>query len=141
MTEFPRNLVEAEMMEEYRGGINSFVHLSVPDDVMVAIEECKHECFHCARNYYSEKVSSEEQNIHIDSFMPKDGICYDCGSNDIRRVGNAAEFETTLATYKKAKDDLLGFYDHHGLLVDFDLKQGYDDYEKIRQQIQFNIKH
>ena len=141
MTDFPRNLLEAEMMEEYRGGINSFVHLSLPDDVLVAIEESKYECQHCGRMYYGEKVSSEEQNIHIDSFMPKDGICYDCGSNDIRRVGNAAEFETELSEYKKVKDELLGFYDHHGLLVDFEMRQGYDDYEKIRQQIQFNIKH
>ena len=84
------------MMEEYRGGINSFVHLSVPDDVMVAIEECKHECHHCGRLYYNEKVTSADSGIHIDSFMPKDGHCYDCGSNSIVRSGNAASFESDL---------------------------------------------
>ena len=54
MTDFPRNLLEAEMMEEYRGGINSFVHLSLPDDVLVAIEESKYECQHCGKLYYGE---------------------------------------------------------------------------------------
>jgi adenylate kinase family enzyme len=33
LTDFPRERKEAEILEEYRGGINSFVHLSLPDDV------------------------------------------------------------------------------------------------------------
>ena len=33
LTDFPNNVGEAEMLEEYRGGMNSFVHISVPDDI------------------------------------------------------------------------------------------------------------
>ena len=48
------------MLEEYRGGMNSFVHISLPDDVMVAIEENKLNCNHCGRVYYNETIVSEE---------------------------------------------------------------------------------
>ena len=60
LVDYPRNTAEAELLEEYRGGMNSFVHLSLPDDIMVAIEENKIECTHCSRQYYTETVVSQE---------------------------------------------------------------------------------
>lgn len=141
LSDFPRVVGEAEMLEEYKGGMNAFVHLSVPDDVQVAIEETKAVCLDCGRQYYPERIVNEEQGIYIESFMPKDGHCFDCGSTDIRVQGNPADFEQTLKEYKEQKDDLLGFYDHLGLLVDFEVKGGYEDYDKLRDKIQFNCKH
>ena len=135
MTDFPRVVQEAEMLEEYRGGMNSFVHLSLPDDVMVAIEENKLSCNHCGRHYYNETIVSEEQGIYIEPFAPLDGHCFDCGSKDITKHTSATNFEQILQDYKKQKDELLGFYDHLGLLVDFELKTGYSDYSKLRDQI------
>jgi len=88
LTDFPRSVPEAEMLEEFRGGMNSFVHLSLPDDIMVAIEECKLECSHCGRVYYYETITSEEQGVRLDAFVPKDGHCYDCGSRDFKSGGN-----------------------------------------------------
>lgn len=41
LTDFPNTIREAEQLEEYRGGMNSFVHLSVPDEVAINIEENK----------------------------------------------------------------------------------------------------
>ena len=60
LVDYPRNTAEAELLEEYRGGMNSFVHLSLPDDIMVSIEENKIECSHCGRQYYTETVVNEE---------------------------------------------------------------------------------
>ena len=141
LTDFPRVVQEAEMLEEYRGGMNSFVHLSFPDDVMVAIEENKLSCNDCGGLYYTETIVSPDQGIHIEPFLPEDGHCYDCGSRNITRAGDASKFPEVLQAYKTQKDELLGFYDHLGLLVDFDMKRGYEDYDKLRDQIQFNIKH
>lgn len=101
LTDFPKYIQEAELLEEYRGGMNSFVHLSLPDDVMVAIEENKLSCNNCGRHYYPEEIMKDEQGIYIDSFVPHDGHCYDCGSRDIVRSGNAAKFEKELEDYKK----------------------------------------
>jgi hypothetical protein len=48
-----------------------------------------------------------------------EGHCHDCGSNEFSKSGNASEFEKKLKEYHAKKDELLAFYDHHGLLVDF----------------------
>ena len=88
LTDFPNGLAEAEMLEEYRGGMNSFVHLSVPDEVAINIEENKLECNNCGRLYYNEDIMSAEHNIYIEKFVPEDGHCFDCGSADIKRCGN-----------------------------------------------------
>ena len=141
LTDFPRFVGEAEMLEEYKGGMNAFVHLSVPDDVQVAIEETKMVCPESGRQYYPERIINEEHGIYIESFYPEDGHCFDCGSTEISAAGNPATFEQTLKEYKAQKDDLLGFYDHLGLLVDFEVKRGYEDYDKLRDKIQFNCKH
>jgi len=73
--------------------------------------------------------------------MPEDGHCYDCGSRDIVRSGNATQLEASMKEYREKKDELLGFYDHLGLLVDFELKSGFEDFERLKTQIQYNIKH
>ena len=132
LTDFPNNVAEAEMLEEYKGGMNSFVHLSVPDDVQVAIEETKATCKDCGRVYYPEVIVNEEAGIRIEPFMPIDSHCFDCGSTQIVREGNPADFEKVLSSYKEKKDELLGFYDHLGLLVDFEIKKGYEDYGELR---------
>ena len=93
LTDFPKDVRDAEILEEYRGGVNSFVHLSLPDDVQVAIEETKISCNDCGRNYYPENIVNEEQQIIIEPFIPKDGHCYDCGSQEFIKAGNAANFE------------------------------------------------
>ena len=132
LTDFPNNVTEAEMLEEYRGGINSFVHLSIPDEVAISIEENKLSCQNCGRHYYKQDVYSAEHGIHIEKFLPEDGHCFDCGSSDIKRSGNPVLLEATLKDYNKKKDEILPFYQHHGLLVDFELKRGYDDFPNLK---------
>jgi len=122
--------------------LNAFVHVSLPDDILVDIEENKHQCQDCGRVYYSEQIRDEEQGIFIDSFMPpKDGHCVDCGSSNITNGSDPITFERELDLYKKSKEGLLGFYDHYGLLVDFELKKGFEYYDNLKRKIQMNIKH
>ena len=113
--------------------MNSFVHLSLPDDVMVAIEEIKLACTDCGREYYPEDIKNENQGVYIEKFVAEEGHCYDCGSNNIVRSGNASEFEKQLNDYREKKDAILGFYDHLGLLVDFEIKGGYEDYAQLSE--------
>ena len=110
---FPKDAQEAEALESYKGGLNAFVHVSLPDDVLVDIEENKLTCNDCGRNYYPEKLVDHEQGIHIDSFIPKDGNCVDCGSQHITEGSDPIKFERELENYKQNKDDLLSFYDHY----------------------------
>ena len=134
LTDFPTNAAEAESLETYRGGLNAFVHLSLPDDILVDIEENKHTCGDCGRVYYSETIHDKEYGIHIEGFMPpKDGHCVDCGSSNIVNGSDPISFERELEDYKRNRDELLGFYDHYGLLVDFELKKGFEDYDKLKR--------
>ena len=141
LTDYPRNESEAALMEEYKGGMNAFVHVTLPDEILVDIEESKLTCHDCNRNYYKNDIISEEHGVRIEAFMPKDGHCDDCGSPNIGVGSDPATFEAELEIYKQQRDELLAFYNHYGLLVDFELRKGFEDYEKLKRSIQYNIKH
>lgn len=113
LTDFPSNSAEAESLETYKGGVNAFVHVSLPDDILIDIEENKHTCQNCGRVYYSEEIRDEEYGIHIDPFIPKDGNCYDCGSSEFANGSDPVSFERELEEYKNSKEELLSFYDHY----------------------------
>jgi hypothetical protein len=80
-------------LETFRGGVNAFVHVSLPDDILVDIEENKHVCGDCGKTYYSEGIHDEEYGIHIDPHMPKDGHCGDCGSSNFVNGSDPIAFE------------------------------------------------
>jgi adenylate kinase family enzyme len=142
LTDFPANVAQAETLESFRGGLNAFVHVSLPEDILVDIEENKHECADCGREYFPETIVDEGLGIRIAPFMPEiDGHCVDCGSTNIRSSSDPISFERELEAYKASKEDLLAFYNHFGTLVDFELKQGFEDYDNLKRKIQMNIKH
>jgi adenylate kinase family enzyme len=117
--DFPQNVQQAEMLEEYKGGLNAMVHFSFPSEVLVEIESVKTTCTNCEKVYYAEDVINEEHGIRIEKFMPKDGICDDCGSTKFERVHNLEGLEKDMEAYNENIDDLLAFYNHYGLLVDY----------------------
>nr|ABU80568.1 adenylate kinase [Sterkiella histriomuscorum] len=141
LTNFPNNSGQAEELESFKGGLNAFVHVSLPDDILVDIEENKLSCKDCGRFYYPEEIIDQEQGVHIESFIPEDGNCHDCGSSNISEGSDPISFERELNSYKSNKDELLGFYDHYGLLVDYELKKGFQDFDKLKKKIQYGIKH
>ena len=76
--------------------------------------------------------------------MPKDG-CDECGSTEFEAAledeAAQGQFMATQVDYNHRRDELLGFYNHLGLLVDCEPRRGYADYEKVKRELQFNIKH
>jgi|Transcript_45396 adenylate kinase family enzyme len=141
LIDFPYEPAEAELLEEYRGGLNAFVHVSLPDEVLVDIEETKIVCADCSKTYYKDDVRSDEHGVRIDKHLPEDGFCYDCGSTNLVAGSDPMRFERDLEIYQSKKDNLLSFYNDLGLLVDFEPRHGYDDYEKLKRSIQYTIKH
>lgn len=113
LTDFPRDIAEAEVLETYRNGISAFVHLSLPDEILVDLEENKHVCGDCNKEYQAELIVDQEQGIRIESFLPEDGHCSDCGSTNINHGSDPIQFEKDLTTYKDTKENLLQFYDHY----------------------------
>lgn len=80
LTDFPSNVKEAEQLESFRGGLNAFVHVSLPDHILVDIEESKISCNDCGKVYYKNDIIDTEYGVHIEAHTPKDGHCGDCGS-------------------------------------------------------------
>ena len=39
--DYPTDIKSAEIMEEYKGGLNAFVHLTLPDSVLYQLEEVR----------------------------------------------------------------------------------------------------
>ena len=76
--------------------MNAVVHLSLPDEILVDIEEHKQNCADCGRVYYPNAIHNEEVGIHIEPFIPKDGHCVDCGSHKIVDASDPRKFESEL---------------------------------------------
>lgn len=113
LTDFPNSVPEAELLEQYKGGMNAFVHLTLPDEVLVDVEENKVCCGDCGKVYYENIIDDREQGIHIENFIPKSGHCGDCGSENFTKGSNPQKFEEDLKLYKSQKEELLSFYDHY----------------------------
>ena len=56
MTDFPSSVGQAEMMEEFKGGLNAFIHLSMDDWAVRQLYECRYKCEESGRRYYSEDI-------------------------------------------------------------------------------------
>lgn len=141
LVDFPLHADEAELLEEYKGGLNAFVHVSLPDEVLVDIEETKVYCPDSDKYYYKDAVVNEEHGVRIEKFIPEDGYCYASGSDNFVPGSDPQAFEQELEIYHRKKDALCSFYNDLGLLVDFEPRRGYEDYEKMKRMIQHTIKH
>lgn len=119
LVDFPYQIDEAELLEEYRGGLNCFVHVSLPDEILVDIEETKVVCQDCTKTYYKSDVISTEHGVRIEKHIPEDGFCFDCGSTNLLPGSDPMRFERELEVYASKKEELLAFYNQFGLLVDF----------------------
>jgi NAD-dependent SIR2 family protein deacetylase len=113
--------------------MNAFVHLSLPDEILVDIEESKCKCADCSRMYYKNDIIDEAQGIRIEKFMPENNTCDDCGSQNFVVGSEPASFEQNLEIYKEQKQELLAFYNHFGILVDFEVRKGFADYDKLKR--------
>jgi len=117
------------------------VHVSLPDEVLVDIEETKVYCPDSDKYYYKDAVVNEEHGVRIEKFIPEDGYCYASGSDNFVPGSDPQAFEQELEIYHRKKDKLCAFYNELGLLVDFEPRRGYEDYEKMKRMIQHTIKH
>jgi adenylate kinase family enzyme len=116
LVDFPETIGEAEQLETFRGGLNAAVSVSLPDHVLVELEEAKVSCTDCGKAYYRNEVADEDLRIHIQAHTPADhGHCDDCGSSNFTQGdsqrGGALSFEQQLEAYRARKDNILGFYD------------------------------
>ena len=91
-------------MEEYKGGLNAFIHLTLPDPVLQRIETSRFQCQDCGRQYYGADVANADDRIYIKSYLPEDGHCDDCGSINIAAVDDNDQFMRDMEEYHMKRE-------------------------------------
>ena len=56
LSDHPDTLGQAQQLEELGGGLNSFVHFTMPEEILVRVEENKYVCLDCGREYQLEDI-------------------------------------------------------------------------------------
>ena len=99
-------------------------------------------CLECGKHYYPWGLNDQKEKLRIEVFIPDDNKCFNCGSEAIDvDLEEQEELDLVEANYVENHKEVLSFYQSMGLLVDFNLVTGYDDYDKIKTKIQVNCKH
>ena len=83
LTDFPNTIADAEELETLYGGLNAFVHLSLPERFLAQLEEAKLVCQNCETVYYGKEIEDREFGIRQAETLPEDGHCFTCGSHEI----------------------------------------------------------
>lgn len=114
---FPRNLRQAEALEELGVQIDKTLLIRVPDEVLVARVQGRRVCETCGMSF------------HVTDFPPKvEGICDKCGAPLIIRTDDRPEtVRARLVTYHEQTDPVVGYYRERGLLREVDSAERVED--------------
>lgn len=97
---FPRNLAQAEILEEMGAPIKSAVLIDVPDEIIQDRIAGRRTCPKCKAGY------------HVKNLPPKvEGVCDNCGSElTIRKDDNPETVKDRLVVYHRQTEPLIEFY-------------------------------
>ena len=111
---FPRNVAQAEILEQTGAKIRSAVLVDVPDEIIADRIAGRRTCPKCKAGY------------HVKALPPKvEGICDKCGEKlVIRKDDNPATVKDRLVVYHRETEPLIKFYEAKGLLRRIDGNQG-----------------
>ena len=107
---FPRNVAQAEILEQTGAPIRSVVLVDVPDEIIADRIAGRRTCPKCKAGY------------HVRNLPPKvEGICDKCGTElVIRKDDNPETVKDRLVVYHRETEPLIEFYKAKGLLKTVD---------------------
>lgn len=111
---FPRNVAQAEILEETGAPVRSAVLVDVPDEIIADRIAGRRTCPKCKAGY------------HVKALPPKvEGVCDRCGTAlVIRKDDNPDTVKDRLVVYHRETEPLIAFYERKGLLRRIDGNQG-----------------
>ena len=113
---FPRNVAQAEILEQTGAPIRSVVLVDVPDEIIADRIAGRRTCPKCKAGY------------HVKALPPKvEGVCDKCGAElVVRKDDNPDTVKDRLVVYHRETEPLIAFYEKKGLLRRIDGDQGPD---------------
>ena len=119
---YPRNVSQAEGLNDITGGIDKVILISVEDDKIIERMAGRRSCPKCAQMY------------HIKYNPPKsEGICDSCGAELIQRKDdNEQTVKNRLEVYHSNTAPVIEYYRQKGLVCEFN---GEGEIEKISREI------
>lgn len=119
---YPRNVSQAEGLNDITGGIDKVILISVDDDKIVERMAGRRSCPKCAQMY------------HVKYNPPKaEGVCDSCGAQLIQRKDdNEQTVKNRLEVYHSNTAPVIDYYKQKGLVVEFN---GEGEIEKISADI------
>lgn len=113
---FPRNVAQAEILENTGAPVKSVVLVDVPDEIIADRIAGRRTCPKCKAGY------------HVKALPPKvEGVCDQCGAElVIRKDDNPDTVKDRLVVYHRETEPLIAFYESKGLLRKIDGDQGPD---------------
>ena len=113
---FPRNVAQAEILEQTGAPIRSVVLVDVPDEIIADRIAGRRTCPKCKAGY------------HVKALPPKvEGVCDMCGAElVVRKDDNPDTVKDRLVVYHRETEPLIAFYEKKGLLRRIDGDQGPD---------------
>ena len=111
---FPRNVAQAEVLEQTGAPVRSVVLVDVPDSIIQDRIAGRRTCPKCKAGY------------HVTGLPPKvEGVCDKCGTAlVIRKDDNPDTVRDRLVVYHRETEPLIAFYERKGLLRRIDGNQG-----------------
>lgn len=137
---FPRTISQASALESYREGLHApttVVNVLLDEDVIVAKLLGRRVCCECGASYNVANVRDDDRGIDMPAMAPpaECEMKLELRSDDTQQV-----IERRLAVYKEETAPLIAFYGETGHLVNFQVKKGMRDVEKLRQIIRKHEK-
>lgn len=104
---FPRNIEQAEMLDDLNKKIDLVIYLNVPENILIDRVLGRRECVECGAIQ--------------DESLTEDGSCYVCGGKTVVRSDDDREIiKHRIEVYENETHPLKDYYDEKGLLVQVD---------------------
>lgn len=137
---YPRNAVQAHTLEKFVE-IDLVINLVIPEEILVLKTTSRRVCSQCGQGYNLANIS--HQDIVMLPLLPKvDGKCDRCNGALLLRSDDQEEvIRERLRVYNSETKPLVEFYQQRGLLQEFAIKRGVEDFPRLAslcQNFQFS---
>uniref|UniRef100_A0A6A7GD90 Adenylate kinase n=1 Tax=Hirondellea gigas TaxID=1518452 RepID=A0A6A7GD90_9CRUS len=131
---FPRTITQAEALQTFAPP-NLVINLNLPEDILLEKIISRRVCKSCGENYNLADIN--RSGIVMGPLLPKkDGFCDKCDGELIQRSDDTEDVvRNRLTIYNEQTVPLINFYQNIGKLLDFQIKTGVKDLQRLIDSI------